>query len=188
MPTIPPTRPVTVGQLPQCSRAEPEHCVHLRSTWSLFMCLATRSMSERDTLIHAAVPAAGVFTTWRRRRAAAKQDAFVKAWKTAWTDGCRRRWEGGPRDEPSYAQDDQRAAWLAGWQWADAHPDRRQQSGPLVRGYRRSTDRHARFARGARRGIVGLTLVAVGRWWWRRRGLARPEPVSSPQHMGDSGP
>ena len=150
----------------------------------------TRSMNlnVRDALLHAGMPVAGVLSAWRRRRAVAKQDAFVEAWKTAWCEGCHRRWEGGPRDQPAYAQDHQRAAWVAGWEWADAHPDRRRPSGPLVRDYRRSADRRARFARGARRGIAGLALVAVARWWWRRRDLARPGPISSLEHTDDSKP
>jgi ribosome modulation factor len=141
--------------------------------------------SERKTLRRAGVPIAEVLMAWRRHRAFAKQDAFVKAWKTAWGDGCRRRWEGGSRDELPYLQDDHRAAWVAGWQWADAHPDRRRQGGPLVRGYRRSTDRRGRFAR---RGLVGLTLVGVAGWWWRRRGLTRTRHVSLPAHTDDSRP
>jgi hypothetical protein len=144
------------------------------------------NLNVLDALLQAGMPVAGVFTAWRRRRAVAKQDAFVEAWKTAWSDGCRRRWEGGPRDEPPYSQDEQRAAWVAGWEWADAHPDRRRQSGPLVTGYRRSMDRRAQFARGARRGIAAFALVAVARWWWRRRGLARPGPLPSLEPPDDS--
>ena len=120
------------------------------------------------THINAAGPIARVVATWRRRRETAAQDAFVQAWKTAWAEGCRHRWEGGSRGAPSHVQDDQRAAWVAGWHWADAHPDRRRPDGPSLRGYRRSTDRRARLARTARRGLVGLTLVAAARWWWRR--------------------
>ena len=58
-------------------------------------------VNVRDALLHAVGRVAEVVPTWRRRRAAAKQDAFVKAWKTAWTEGCHRRWEGGPRNESS---------------------------------------------------------------------------------------
>ena len=127
-----------------------------------------------------------VLTAWRRRRAASKQDAFVEAWKTAWTEGCNRRWQGGPRDEIPYAQDDdQRAAWLAGWQWAEAHPDRRQRDGSPARGNRRSTDRRARLTRGARQGVAGLMLLAVARWWWRRRGIARPGRTASLEQRDD---
>jgi hypothetical protein len=138
----------------------------------------------RKTLLRAGVPIAEVLMAWRRRRAVAKQDAFVNAWKTAWSEGCRRRWEGGTRDEPSDAPDYYRAAWVAGWQWADVHPDRRRQGGTL-RGYRRSTDRRARFAR---RGLVGLTLVGVAGWWWRRRGLNRSERAPLLGRSDDSKP
>jgi hypothetical protein len=128
-----------------------------------------------------------VFKTWRRRLAAGKQDALVEAWKTAWTEGCNHRWQGGPRDEAPNSQDDQRAAWLAGWQWADAHPDRRRPGDSPVRGYRRSTDRRARLARGARQGFAGLMLLAVARWWWRRRGIDRIRAAASRDHGDDLG-
>jgi hypothetical protein len=32
--------PVAVAQLPHFSRADPENCFHLPSTWSQFMCLS----------------------------------------------------------------------------------------------------------------------------------------------------
>ena len=124
-----------------------------------------------------------VVRRWRRHRAAARQDAFVEAWKNAWTEGCHHRWQGGPRDEAPNVTADQRAAWLAGWQWADAHPNRRRDDPPVVRDYRRSTDRRSRLARGTRRGIAGLTLLAVARWWWRRQNVARPGPVSSQERV-----
>jgi hypothetical protein len=133
-----------------------------------------------------------VFRTWRRRRIAARQDAFVEAWKNAWSEGCHRRWQGGSQDEAPDVYDYQRAAWLAGWQWADAHPDRRQDSPPAT-DYRRSADRRARLARGTRRGIAGLTILAAARWWWRRRSAIRAgrvseetlEPQSSPEPGDD---
>ncbi len=130
-----------------------------------------------------------VFTTWRRRRIAAKQDAFVETWKTAWAEGCHHRWQGGSKDDAPDLYDYQRAAWLAGWQWADAHPDRRQDSPPAA-DYRRNADRRARLARGTRRGIAGLTILAVARWWWRRRSALRPGRESareqqSPLEPGD---
>ncbi len=115
------------------------------------------SANGRDRLLHIAGRVGQVFRTWRRRRAAAKQDAFVEAWKTAWTEGCHRRWQGDLRDAVPRVQDDQHAAWLAGWQWADAHaqwadahPNRRRRSSSPDGGFRPSTDRRARLARGAR--------------------------------------
>jgi hypothetical protein len=136
----------------------------------------------RDTaLLRTAERVGRAFGTWRRRRAAAKQDAFVEAWKTAWADGCHSRWQGGLRDEVPYDHEDQRTAWLAGWQWADTHPDRRHRESAPTRGYRRSTDFRTRLARGARRGAAGLTLMAFARWWWRRRGDAQPGTI--PDHL-----
>src|SRR5262245_22316451 len=94
----------------------------------------------RGRLVHRAAVVGQAIRTWRRRREANRQDAFVKAWKAAWTEGCQHRWRGGMRGDVPYVQEDQRAAWLAGWQWADTNPDRRRQGGPPARGYRRSTD------------------------------------------------
>ena len=134
-----------------------------------------------------AVGVGQVLAAWRRRRAVAKQDAFVLRWKTAWTEGYHDARQGVPRATVPYGQDDQRAAWLAGWQWAEDRPTLDRPDYLVERGIRRSADRRARLARGARRGITGLTLVAVARWWWRRR-ATRPGPASSPAAMDDSEP
>ena len=69
-----------------------------------------------------AVRVGQVLAAWRRRRAVAKQDAFVLRWKTAWAEGYHDARQGVPRTTVPYGQDDQRAAWLAGWQWAENHP------------------------------------------------------------------
>jgi hypothetical protein len=80
-----------------------------------------------------------------------------------------------------YGHDDQRAAWLAGWQWAASHPTAEHMV-DTGRG-----DRRARLARGARQGITGLVLVAAARWWWRRRD-SRTGPESSLGAMNDAEP
>jgi ribosome modulation factor len=129
-----------------------------------------------------AVQVGQVLAAWRRRRAVAKQDAFVLRWKTAWAEGYRHARQGLPTTAVPYVQDDQRAAWHAGWQWAASHPtpdhmmDRGTDPG----------DRRARLARGARRGITGLVLVAAARWWWRRR--AARTGAASLEAMNDAEP
>ena len=146
-----------------------------------------RSMkvNVRDALLHAVGRVAEVVPTWlvvvrppNKTHSSTPEDG--------WTEGCHAAGRAA-REELLRARQSTRG-WVAGWEWAEAHPDRRRQSGPVVRGYRRSTDRRARLARGARRGIAGLTLLGVGGWWWRRRSRGRTGPESSQQHINDSGP
>jgi hypothetical protein len=69
-----------------------------------------------------------------------KQDAYVAAWKAAWSEGCDARWRGLPVDAIPHKRGVARSAWLAGWQWASGQPDRRSSD---ARGFpqgRRRTD------------------------------------------------
>ena len=56
---------------------------------------------------------------WRRRRASKKDDAFVQVWKSAWQEGCEARLAGAKQDANPKKRNPQKAAWLAGWAWAD---------------------------------------------------------------------
>jgi hypothetical protein len=134
---------------------------------------------SEGALLRAAARVGRTLGTWRRRRVEAKQDALVDAWKLAWTDGCNRRWQGASRDEAPYRPGTQRDAWHAGWQWADSHPDRRDPNRASRGGDRRRADVDGRFARAAKRGAAGLTLLAAARWLWRRRTPDRPGQTSS---------
>ena len=113
------------------------------------------------------------FSWWRGRRAGATDDAFIKAWEAAWADGWQRRWQGSLQDAVPYAHEALRAAWLTGWQWADAHPDRVQPIHLSTQGDRRRRVSRVRFARTVRGGLAGLAILTIARWWWHRRRTVR---------------
>jgi ribosome modulation factor len=46
----------------------------------------------------------------------------VEAWKAAWEKGRNDRMTGKSRDSNPYWRDPRKAAWLAGWVWADSAP------------------------------------------------------------------
>jgi ribosome modulation factor len=62
---------------------------------------------------------------WQKRRAALRDEEFVRQWQRAWVSGRDSRWGGAPEDAVPYRRAVQRQAWLAGWQWANTQPDRR---------------------------------------------------------------
>jgi hypothetical protein len=59
---------------------------------------------------------------WRRRHRSVRDDAFVDAWKAAWKEGYNNRTAGVARARNPYSRDPGKAAWLAGWIWADSVP------------------------------------------------------------------
>jgi ribosome modulation factor len=59
---------------------------------------------------------------WRQRQQSVRDDAFVDAWKAAWEEGYKDRTKGAARELNPYRRDPRRAAWLAGWVWADSVP------------------------------------------------------------------
>jgi ribosome modulation factor len=59
---------------------------------------------------------------WRRRHQSVRDDAFVDAWKAAWEEGYKDRLAGEARERNPYRRDPRKAAWLAGWVWADSVP------------------------------------------------------------------
>jgi ribosome modulation factor len=59
---------------------------------------------------------------WRRRHQSVRDDAFVDAWKAAWEEGHKDRMAGAARELNPYRRNPRKAAWLAGWVWADSVP------------------------------------------------------------------
>lgn len=82
---------------------------------------------------------------WRRRRGESRDDQFIRVWKQAWTRGCEARWHGHPREDVPNRSGPEHDAWLAGWNWADTQPDRRDPSRTpsLAHGRRRAADQPA---------------------------------------------
>jgi hypothetical protein len=76
--------------------------------------------SRSSRVIRAATWIGSTLGQWRRRRASAKDDAFVDLWKSAWQEGCDARLGGAPQDANPNKRNPRKAAWLAGWSWADA--------------------------------------------------------------------
>jgi len=75
--------------------------------------------SRSSSVIRAATWIGSTLGQWRRRRASAKDDAFVNVWKGAWQEGCDARLAGGSQDANPHRRNPRKAAWLAGWAWAD---------------------------------------------------------------------
>ena len=67
---------------------------------------------------------------WQKRRAMLRDEEFVQQWQRAWVSGRDSRWGGVPEDAVPYRRAVQRQAWLAGWQWANTQPDRRNAARP----------------------------------------------------------
>jgi hypothetical protein len=75
--------------------------------------------SRSSSVIRAATWIGSTLGQWRRRRASAKDDAFVDVWKGAWQEGCDARLAGAPQEGNPHRRNPRKAAWLAGWAWAD---------------------------------------------------------------------
>ena len=82
----------------------------------------------RDRLIRAATWVGDRLGRLRNRRVAARQDAYVRAWKAAWAEGCDARRQSVPEDAVPHKPGPARDAWRAGWQWADRDAARREDS------------------------------------------------------------
>jgi hypothetical protein len=120
--------------------------------------------------------------TARRRLSfgARSEDRHVREWQDAWTKGARARWSGGePAGNPHQAGSRRAAAWVAGWQWAEQQPDRRQsQTVRFAHPYRRRDDTNSILLRSAQAGAVGLSALTALGWLWqsrRRRASRRAE-------------
>jgi hypothetical protein len=82
--------------------------------------------SQLDTswLIRLAIQAGATIGRWQRRLAARRDDALVEKWKAAWAEGSNAYSAGSPQGQVPYRRSMRRAAWLAGWQWAEQQAGR----------------------------------------------------------------
>jgi hypothetical protein len=128
-------------------------------------------------LIRGAVFAGRLAGSWRQRQRAREQDAFVQLWKESWVEGCETAWAGRPQSTPLRLSGPQRAAWTAGWTWAQTQPNRRQSSSSGGWGHRgrRSAD-VPRLMRAARGGAAGLVVFAAAKWLFGRHPARGSQP------------
>jgi ribosome modulation factor len=103
---------------------------------------AALSVARSPLVVRAAEWVGKTLGRWRRDWHERRDVAYIAAWKTAWTQGCEARWAGGNRDDVPHRSGPQRDAWLAGWNWADIQPDRRDTTRLSAHAYtrRRVTD------------------------------------------------
>jgi hypothetical protein len=119
--------------------------------------------------------------SWRHRQRARAQDAFVMLWKEAWVQGCEAAWAGRLSSEAAAMGERQRAAWTAGWTWAQTQPDRRQAfRNSWQAGGRRSGDGQRPLVRAAKGGVVGLVVFAAARWVMGRRASTKSTSADRP--------
>jgi hypothetical protein len=82
--------------------------------------------AQPDTswLVRMSIKVGTAIGRWQRRRAARRDDVLVEKWKVAWAEGSDACRAGIPQDKVPHRRSPRRAAWLAGWQWAErsAHP------------------------------------------------------------------
>jgi hypothetical protein len=132
----------------------------------------TSPAEEKSMLVRGAVAVGRTLGGWQQRRIAAAQDAYVENWKTAWTEGCNASWASEPVTAAPYRQGPQRDAWMAGWNWAQTQPDRRDPSRPGSNGpaaLRRNGERRRHLVSAAKGGALSLTVYAAARWFSRLR-------------------
>jgi hypothetical protein len=129
------------------------------------MVVRQKQGDSRSVLLRGAILAGRITGTWRHRQHARAQDAFVLVWKKAWVQGCEAAWAGRSSSPPAEMGERQRAAWGAGWTWAQTQPDRRRVSRDnWKQGGRRSADAQRPLVRAAKGGAVGLIVFAAARW------------------------
>jgi hypothetical protein len=135
----------------------------------------TSPAEDKSMLVRGAVAVGRTLGSWQQRRIAAAQDAYVESWKAAWTEGCNASWAGDPVTAIPFRQGPQRDAWMAGWNWAQTQPDRRDPSradsnGPAA--LRRNAERRRHLVSAAKGGALSLTVYAAARWFSRLRSRA----------------
>jgi hypothetical protein len=103
---------------------------------------------------------------WRRRWIAAAQAAYVDAWQAAWREGCAAGFAGEPARARPYRLSSQSEAWMAGWSWGHAQPDRRNRTrlDPNWAARRRHQERRRSLMRVAKGGVFSVAVVAVATW------------------------
>ena len=138
--------------------------------------MTEKQSDNTSVLVRGAILAGRISGSWRHRQRARAQDAFVLVWKRAWVQGCEAAWAGRSSLPPAEMGERQRAAWAAGWLWAQTQPDRRRVSRDSWRlGGRRSADAQRPLVRAAKGGAVGLIVYAATRWLMgARRSSTRP--------------
>ena len=116
---------------------------------------------------------------WRhdQRESPVDTDAIVAAWKHSWIEGAEARWHAKPVNDNTHATDRERAAWEAGWRWADQNPDRRNHdTSRLAHPHRRANDSTKRFTRALQVGAAGVTVFWISRTLHRLVRGTRREP------------
>lgn len=101
-------------------------------------------------------------------------DRRLHDWQENWRRGADAKWSGGAHAvNPHPAGSDRAAAWMAGWDWAERQPNRRETTQlRLAHPHRRSTDTLPQLViRHARAGAIGISAVTLlgGLWAIRRR-------------------
>jgi len=96
-------------------------------------------------------------------------DAFVELWQKSWMAGAAACWAKHSSENPN-PKDPARAAWQAGWKWAENRPNRRTQHHlRLAHPNRRATDPERWVSRPVKIGAFGVGLFAAAGWVWRLR-------------------
>jgi hypothetical protein len=102
-----------------------------------------------------------------------RADQRLHDWQENWRRGAEARWSSQSTVNPHPAGSDRAAAWIAGWDWAERRPNRRETTqSRLAHPHRRSTDTLPQLVvRHARAGAIGISAVTLlgGLWAIRRR-------------------
>lgn len=145
------------------------------------MIVTEQPRDNSSILVRGAVIVGRIAGNWRQRQRVRDQDAFVRLWKEAWVEGCETAWAARPASVPAGLSESQRAAWKAGWTWAQTQPDRRRATSQVwLRNGRRSAD--ARLVRAAKGGAAGLVVFAATKWLMAktRREPSAATPAETP--------
>lgn len=105
---------------------------------------------DSSALVRAAEWLGRALGQWRRDRSERRNDAYIRQWKRAWTEGCEARWHGDDRESTPHRKGPEHDAWAAGWLWADQQPNRRDATrlGSRAHARRRASDLGDRLPEG----------------------------------------